>query len=130
MQTYIIQALQVFFHTLLGDAAAFAHPLPYASFAHRQQQEPPCCPGKGQGNIFELGVVPCNVLFGREDSAQKNPAAAGMDIGDTLIGMHLQDVAVPVRLPYNQIGNAHVVYARTRPKFIGGERAVYDDKLK
>ena len=57
-------------------------------------------------------------------------AAAGMDIGDTLIGMHLQDVAVPVRLPMDHIGNAHVVYARTRPKFIGGERAIYNDALK
>ena len=53
-------------------------------------------------------------------------AHAGMDIGDTLIGMHLKDVAVPVRIRTTQIGDAHVVCARTRPKFIGGERAVYD----
>ena len=56
-------------------------------------------------------------------------AAAGMDIGDTLIGMHLQDVAVPTRIETKQIGNAHVVCARTRLKFIGGERAVYDHDL-
>ena len=56
-------------------------------------------------------------------------AAAGMDIGDTLIGMHLRDVAVPVRLQSGQIGDAHVVCARTRPKFIGGGRAVYDEEL-
>ena len=56
-------------------------------------------------------------------------AAAGMDIGDTLIGMHLRDVAVPVRLRTGQIGDAHVVCARTRPKFIGGGRAVYDEEL-
>ena len=56
-------------------------------------------------------------------------AAAGMDIGDTLIGMHLRDVAVPVRLRSGQIGDAHVVCARTRPKFIGGGRAVYDEEL-
>lgn len=56
-------------------------------------------------------------------------AAAGMDIGDTLIGMHLRDVAVPVRTGIDRIGQAHVVYARTRPKFIGGERAVYDPSL-
>lgn len=56
-------------------------------------------------------------------------AQAGIDIGDTLIGMHLQDVAVPVRINQKQIGNAHVVCARTRPKFVGGQRAVYDDKL-
>ena len=50
---------------------------------------------------------------------------AGMDIGDTLIGMHLRHVAVPVRLPIDTIGHAHVTYAKTRPKFIGGSRAVY-----
>lgn len=56
-------------------------------------------------------------------------AYAGMDIGDTLIGMHLKDVAVPVRIRTKEIGDAHVVCARTRPKFIGGERAVYDGEL-
>ncbi|MCM1112800.1 MAG: TIGR01440 family protein [Muribaculum sp.] len=56
-------------------------------------------------------------------------AHAGMDIGDTLIGMHLRDVAVPVRIRTTQIGDAHVVCARTRAKFIGGVRAVYDDSL-
>lgn len=56
-------------------------------------------------------------------------AQAGIDIGDTLIGMHLQHVAVPLRLKINTIGKAHVVCARTRPKFIGGQRAVYDDNL-
>ena len=56
-------------------------------------------------------------------------ADAGMDIGDTLIGMQLKHVAVPVRLSLNQIGEAHLVCARTRPKFIGGSRAVYDDAL-
>ncbi len=56
-------------------------------------------------------------------------ADAGMDIGDTLIGMHLKKVAVPVRISVRQIGEAHVVCARTRPKFIGGSRAVYDDVL-
>lgn len=50
---------------------------------------------------------------------------AGMDIGDTFIGMHLRHVAVPVRLPIQKIGEAHVTYAKTRPKFIGGSRAVY-----
>lgn len=56
-------------------------------------------------------------------------ADAGIDIGDTLIGMHLKCVAVPVRLSADKIGDAHVVCARTRAKFIGGERAVYDEKL-
>ena len=57
-------------------------------------------------------------------------AAAGMDIGDTLIGIHLRDVAVPVRLSLNAIGKAHLVCARTRPRFIGGERARYQEALK
>ncbi len=56
-------------------------------------------------------------------------ADAGMDIGDTLIGMHLKEVAVPVRLSVKTIGEAPLVCARTRPKFIGGCRAVYDEHL-
>lgn len=56
-------------------------------------------------------------------------ADAGMDIGSTLIGMHLKHVAVPVRLSGNKIGSANVTFARTRPKCIGGIRAVYDDDL-
>lgn len=53
-------------------------------------------------------------------------AMAGIDIGGTLIGMHLRQVAVPVRLSLNRIGEAGIICARTRPKFIGGERAIYD----
>ncbi len=56
-------------------------------------------------------------------------ADAGLDIGDTFIGMHLKRVAVPVRLSVNSIGEAHVTCARVRPKFIGGLRAVYDETL-
>ena len=56
-------------------------------------------------------------------------ADAGLDIGLTLIGMHLKKVAVPVRLEHNRIGEAPVVAARTRPKFIGGIRAAYDDEM-
>ena len=56
-------------------------------------------------------------------------ADAGIDIGGTLIGMHLKKVAVPVRLENNKLGEALVLAARVRPKYIGGERAVYDDKL-
>ena len=52
-------------------------------------------------------------------------AHAGLDIGSTLIGMHLKSVAVPIRLSINTIGEAFIVCARTRPKFIGGERAKY-----
>ena len=56
-------------------------------------------------------------------------ADAGIDIGDTLIGMHLKKVAVPVRIETNKIGKANVVCARVRPKFIGGIRAIYDENL-
>ena len=65
----------------------------------------------------------------------KNPVAveeikadAGIDIGFTLIGMHLKQVAVPVRLEHHRIGEAMIVAARTRPKFIGGIRAHYPDE--
>ncbi len=53
-------------------------------------------------------------------------AHAGLDIGGTLIGMHLREVAVPVRLSVAKIGNARLLAARTRPKFIGGSRAQYE----
>lgn len=52
-------------------------------------------------------------------------AHAGIDIGDTLIGMHLTPVAVPVRLARKKVGEAHLTAARTRPKLVGGNRAVY-----
>ena len=72
-------------------------------------------------NAWAAFEAPCAV-----ESVQ---AAAGIDIGDTLIGMHLRPVAVPVRTTVDTIGRAHVVYARTRFKFVGGERAVYDPDL-
>lgn len=53
-------------------------------------------------------------------------ADAGIDIGDTFIGMHLKHVAVPVRTTEKFIGEAHVTLAKTRPKLIGGARAVYE----
>ena len=56
-------------------------------------------------------------------------ADAGIDIGFTLIGMHLKKVAVPLRLENKMIGEALVIAARTRPKFIGGARAVYNQDL-
>lgn len=57
-------------------------------------------------------------------------ADAGIDIGGTLIGMHLRRVAVPVRTSQKQIGQAMVLCARTRPKYIGGPRAIYPDSIK
>lgn len=65
--------------------------------------------------------------FSRPAAVEHIKAHAGLDIGDTLIGMHLKDVAVPVRISQKTIGDAHVVCARTRAKFIGGSRAVYDE---
>lgn len=55
-------------------------------------------------------------------------ADAGIDIGDTLIGMHIKHVAVPVRTSVKTVGGAHVTLAKTRPKLIGGARAVYEKK--
>lgn len=108
-----------------------------------------CCEHLNRAIIIEeecaekYGLEPVNVvpqikaggsLATSAYSAFKSPVAvekiranAGMDIGDTLIGMHLKEVAVPVRLSINKIGEAHLVCARTRPKFIGGCRAVYDE---
>lgn len=67
--------------------------------------------------------------FERPVAVEHIRAQAGMDIGDTLIGMHLKDVAVPVRIRTKTIGDAHVVCARTRARFIGGGRAVYNENL-
>ena len=53
-------------------------------------------------------------------------AHAGLDIGGTLIGMHLREVAVPVRLSVDSVGKARLLCARTRPKYIGGARAHYE----
>ncbi len=55
-------------------------------------------------------------------------ADAGIDIGDTFIGMHLKHVAVPIRSTEKMLGHAHVTMAKTRPKLIGGTRAVYTNE--
>ena len=68
--------------------------------------------------------------FSHPVAVEEIKADAGLDIGGTLIGMHLKKVAVPVRLAQNHIGEAILLAARVRPKFIGGERAVYDETLK
>ena len=56
-------------------------------------------------------------------------AAAGLDIGSPLIGMHRREVAVPLRLAVKRVGEAPVTAARTRPKLIGGRRAVYPESV-
>ena len=92
-------------------------------------------------NLEQVNAVPqpkaggsfATALYG----ALENPVAvedvkahAGLDIGGVLIGMHLKKVAVPMRLSTKHIGNALIIAARTRPKFTGGERAVYNDSLR
>ncbi len=67
--------------------------------------------------VYEALPSPCAV--------EEIKADAGLDIGNTLIGMHLKKVAVPLRLKNNKIGQAFVTAAYTRPKYIGGERAHY-----
>ena len=73
----------------------------------------------------------CWQRFAHPVALESIRADAGMDIGDTLIGMHLKAVAVavPVRLSVRHIGEANLVCARTRPRYIGGERAHYDPAL-
>ena len=88
-----------------------------------------CCEHLNRALIVEHEAVPngeiVNVL-----PQPKAGSSFATDIGGTLIGMHLKKVAVPVRLKQNRIGQAIVLAARTRPKFIGGERAIYDESLK
>ena len=108
-----------------------------------------CCEHLNRAIIIEKEAVPCaeyvNVVpvpkaggsFATQAYAHfKSPVAveeikadAGLDIGSTLIGMHLKRVAVPVRLEIKKIGDAPLTAARTRPKFIGGIRANYDTNL-
>ena len=91
-------------------------------------------------NLEVVNVVPQPKAGGSFATAAyntfKNPvvveeisANAGLDIGFTMIGMHIKRVAVPVRLKNNKIGNATVLAARSRPKFIGGQRACYNESL-
>ncbi len=54
---------------------------------------------------------------------------AGLDIGNTLIGMHLKEVAVPIRIDQKTVGSANISFAFCRLKYIGGERAIYDNSL-
>lgn len=91
-------------------------------------------------NIEQVNVVPqpkaggslATVAFKEFDNAvvvEEVKADCGIDIGGTLIGMHLKKVAVPVRLKTSKIGQANIICARTRAKFVGGERAIYNEDL-
>lgn len=109
-----------------------------------------CCEHLNRAIIVEHEAVPfaeiCNVVpqpkagssfataayhaFRHPVAVEEIKADAGLDIGGTLIGMHMKRVAVPVRLEQKHIGEAILLAARVRPKFIGGDRAVYDENLK
>ena len=108
-----------------------------------------CCEHLNRAIVIEAGAVPSadivNVVpqpkaggsfattayrhFEHPVVVEEIKADAGIDIGATLIGMHIKAVAVPVRLVHNRIGEATITAARRRPKFIGGERAVYDPSM-
>ena len=80
------------------------------------------CPWEHGGGSFATAAFR---RFSDPVAVEHIRAHAGMDIGDTLIGMHLRDVTVPVRISVKRIGEASLVCARTRMKYIGGERARY-----
>ena len=108
-----------------------------------------CCEHLNRAIIVEGEAVPnaeiCNVVpqpkagssfataayhgFAHPVAVETIRADAGLDIGGTLIGMHMKHVAVPVRLECKHIGQAILLAARVRPKYIGGERAIYDETL-
>lgn len=90
-------------------------------------------------NLEEVSVVPqpkaggsfatqAYKAFGNPVVVEEIKGHAGIDIGGTLIGMHLKRVCVPVRLSIKKIGEAPIICAKTRPRLIGGERAVYNCK--
>ncbi|MEG0457674.1 MAG: TIGR01440 family protein [Oscillospiraceae bacterium] len=91
-------------------------------------------------NLEQVNVVPqpkaggsfssvCYASFKNAVAVETIKAHCGIDIGGTLIGMHLKNVAVPVRLDIKSIGKASIICARTRAKFVGGQRAFYNDLL-
>lgn len=108
-----------------------------------------CCEHLNRAIIIEKAAVPfseyVNVIpvpkaggsfataaykhFENPVAVESIKADAGLDIGGVLIGMHLRSVAVPLKLSEKSIGNALLLAARTRPKFIGGVRANYDEKM-
>lgn len=104
-----------------------------------------CCEHLNRALIIEQAAVPnseivcvvpqpkaggsfataCYKNFAHPVALEEIKADAGIDIGGTLIGMHLKRVAVPIKFENNHIGQALILGARVRPKYIGGERAVY-----
>ena len=92
--------------------------------AEKYGYEPVCVvPKPKAGGSFAAAAW---AAFERPTAVERIRAHAGLDIGGTLIGMHLREVAVPVRLSLDRIGQAVLLCARTRPKYIGGSRAAYE----
>ena len=95
-----------------------------ADLAERIGADPVCVrPVPKAGGSF---AAACYERFSSAVAVEHIKAHAGLDIGGTLIGMHLREVAVPVRLTVKTLGEAPILCARTRPKYIGGERAQYN----
>ena len=93
--------------------------VPYAEYVNVVPQK------KAGGSLATVAYK----SFSQPCMVEEIKADAGIDIGGTLIGMHLKRVAVPVRLSISKIGEANIICARVRPKFIGGCRAVYNEDL-
>ena len=93
--------------------------------ARRYGWEPVCA--VSQPHAGGSWATSCWRAFEHPVLVEEVRAGAGIDIGGTLIGMHLRRVAVPVRLSLGKIGQAAILCARTRPKYIGGARAVYEE---
>jgi uncharacterized protein (TIGR01440 family) len=85
-----------------------------------------CVPISGAGGAFAAAAYSG---FAAPVCVEEFRADAGLDIGGTLIGMHLKRVAVPLRLEVTHIGKAALVAARVRPPMVGGKRTVYDESL-
>lgn len=81
-------------------------------------------PGLKAGGAMSVKAWKC---FNQPIMVETIRGHAGIDIGDTFIGMHLRPVAIPIRLPVKEIGEAHLTMARTRPRLIGGIRASYPE---
>ena len=95
-----------------------------AECAERIGADPVCViPVPKAGGSF---AATCFKRFENAVAIEHIKAHAGLDIGGTLIGMHLREVAVPVRLSRKTLGEANILCARTRPKYIGGDRAQYN----
>lgn len=96
-----------------------------AELAKKMDIDPVCVrPVPKAGGSF---AAACFERFSAPVAVEHIRAHAGLDIGGTLIGMHLREVAVPVRLSVRSLGEAPIICARTRPKYIGGARAVYEN---